>query len=132
MKKAVFLLLVLALTLSACGGDVSEVEVLEWESSEIYSDDDIEEAMYVVEQYFKKNFNGCKLTELSYKDSAAVFDDWAEQYDAYEAIVIYSTFEVDDSGADPSLEPGFTYRNWKWILVRSRFGNWKHVDHGYG
>ena len=50
---------------------------------------------------------------------------------ADEVLVFTSTFDVDESGGDGSLNPNDTYKNWKWILVRTNGGEWEHVDHGY-
>ena len=46
-------------------------------------------------------------------------------------MVLLSSFDVDSSGGDGSLNPNSTYDNWMWILVRSKNEEWKHVDHGY-
>ena len=43
-----------------------------------------------------------------------------------------SSFDVDETGGDGSLNPNSTYDGWCWILVRNTGGRWKHVDHGYG
>ena len=87
----------------------------------------------VAKDYFGNEFDGCTLTKLSYPGDtyADEFDEWAEQYDADEAIVILSSFDVDSSGGDGSLNPDSTYDDWKWILIRNDSGNWEHVDHGY-
>ena len=50
---------------------------------------------------------------------------------ADEVIVLISSFDVDSSGGDGSLNPNSTYTRWSWILVRNKNGKWKHVDHGY-
>ena len=98
-----------------------------------YSDSDIEAAFQTVKDYFGNEFDGCTLTKLSYPGDtyADDFYEWAEQYDADEAIVILSSFDVDSSGGDGSLNPDSTYDDWKWILIRNDSGNWEHVDHGY-
>ena len=57
--------------------------------------------------------------------------DFATRNGADEVLVFTSTFDVDESGGDGSLNPNDTYRNWKWILVRTNGGEWEHVDHGY-
>ena len=86
-----------------------------------------------MKSYFAMNFDGCTLTKLYYPgDSYAdKFDEWAAQYNADEAIVIMSSFDVDSSGGDGSLSPNSTYDNWNWVLIRNNGENWKHVDHGY-
>ena len=139
MKKRFMLLLAalaLVLALAGCGGgNVDNVQIVEWEPSEIYSDADIEAAFRTVESYFKREFKGCTLTQLYYvgDDQADEFARIAEQYDSdVEAIVIGSSFDVDSSGGDGSLSPNYTYTRWQWVLVRSNGGAWRHVDHGYG
>jgi ABC-type glycerol-3-phosphate transport system substrate-binding protein len=134
MKKLIALVLTLVcmLSLVACGGNVKNVKTTDY-SSEIYSDAEIKSAIDVAIEYFKKNFEGCTLTEITYLGDDKL-DDWqefAERNNADDVIVLVSTFEVDASGGDGSLNPNSTYTNWKWILVRTDGGKWKHVDHGY-
>lgn len=135
MKKilAVIVLFCMMLTLVACG-DVSDVEVIEWQPSEIYTDSEINSAISVVKTYFRTTFDGCTLTEISYPgdEASEEFKEWAEQYGADEAIVLYSSFDVGSSGGDGSFEPNSTYENWKWVLVRNEGGPWEHKTHGYG
>lgn len=135
MKRVVSLLLLcLSLfALTACGGgDVDEVGVLEVES-ELYTSAEIADGINVTLEYFKKNFDGCKLRELQYIGDEENNDylDFAARNDADEVLVFTSTFDVDSSGGDGSLNPNDTYKNWKWILVRHNGGDWEHVDHGY-
>lgn len=68
------------------------------------------------------------------KEGDKVSEDHQEftaRYNADEVIVLLSTFDVDESGGDGSLNPNSTYTDWNWILVRKNGGKWKHVDHGY-
>ena len=135
MKKLFNLLFMLVvLLLTACGGgSIDKVEIPDWPPSAIYTDDDIESAFQTVKDYFSKEFDGCTLTKLYYPGDAFAdeFQEWAAQYNADEAIIIYSSFDVDSSGGDGSFNPNSTYKEWKWILVRNKGGNWEHVDHGY-
>jgi len=137
MKKIIALCLALILVLSTVGcnkGNVNNVNITDWKPSEIYSDEDIQSAITVVMDYFKSEFEGCTLTNVSYPgdSSADEFIEWAEQYEADEAIVLYSSFDVDASGGDGSLNPNSTYTDFKWILTRSKNGSWEHKTHGYG
>ena len=59
-------------------------------------------------------------------------ESWAEQYDAEEAMVLYSDFDVDSSGGDGSLNPNSTYTDWSWVLVRENGGAWKIATWGMG
>ena len=140
MKKATLVIITLIMTLifTGCGrkdsvGNIDNVKVPDWKPSEIYSDDDIEAAYKTVKYYFSNEFDGCTLTKLYYPGDtyADEFNKWAEQYDADEAIVLLSSFDVDSSGGDGSLNPDSTYDDWQWILIRNDGGDWEHADHGY-
>lgn len=114
------------------GGNVSQTEIIPWESSALYTDAEILDAIAVTEDYFAKEFQGCTLREISYMgdDHQDEFVKWAKDYEAEEAIVLVSTFDVDVSGGDGSLNPNDTYEDWEWVLVRDN-GAWRHVTHGY-
>lgn len=139
MKKKTFIIIALVMILlTGCsgknnGGNINNVQISDWKPSEIYSDEDIEAAYQTVKDYFGKEFGGCTLTKLYYPGDtySDEFQEWAKQYDADEAIIIVSSFDVDSSGGDGSLEPNTTYDDWNWILIRDHGGDWKHVDHGY-
>ena len=108
--------------------DIVEKEV----TSNIYSYDDITSAINTVIDYFNENFKGCTLKEIYYAgDNENYFKEILQQYGGDEAIVLISTFDVDGSGGDGSLNPNSTYKDWIWLLVRNKQGEWKHVDHGY-
>ena len=135
MKKCrwITLCLLLALMLAACGGDVRQAE-LAVGPSELYTDAEIGDAMDVVLDHFRKEFDGCTLTWLGYDEAKvlAAQREWAAQYDADQAIVLLSDFEVDSFGGDGSLNPGGTYLNWQWILTRSGNGKWVLRTWGFG
>ncbi len=131
---ALLVALCLLLPLTGCGGSVKDLRVADWKPSTLYSDEDISAAIDTVSDHFKAHFKGCSLTNIRYPgdEAEAQFAHWAKQYDADQAIVLYSTFEVGPSGGDGSLNPNSTYTNWKWVLVRSANGDWEHKTHGYG
>ncbi len=135
MRKPTILLLLLTflLTLCACGGDVSKVSISIPSESDLYTTKEIEDAIDVTLDYFKKEFKGCTLTELSYAgdETSKDFAEWAQRIDGDEVIVLVSSFDVDASGGDGSLNPNSTYTKWMWILAREEGGKWQHVDHGY-
>ena len=134
MKRfiALVLAIICILVLVSCGGNVKNVKITDY-SSEIYSDAEIKSAIEVAIDYFKKNFEGCTLTEITYLGDEKNNDwqDFAERNNATDVIVLVSSFEVGASGGDGSLNPNSTYNNWKWILVKNNNGKWEHVDHGY-
>lgn len=137
MKRLIWttVMFILLLTLSACGGKLSEgmqVEITEGDT--YYSNEDIQAAVDTVEKEFKKDFPGCTMTSLRYtaisgKDSNT---EWATQYNAEEAMVLYSDFTVDDSGRSESLNPDSTYTDWQWVLVRNAGEKWKIATCGLG
>jgi hypothetical protein len=135
MRKIAFLLslFTLLLTLCACGGDVSKVNVTIPNDSSLYSADEIKDAIDVAMDYFKKEFDGCTLTKITYAgdETSADFSEWAQRIDGDEVIVLVSSFDVDETGGDGSLNPGSTYTKWMWIMARQEGGKWQHVDHGY-
>ena len=102
--------------------------------AENYSKEDINVAMDQVEKKFKQKFTGCVLTDLWYDEfiNDRMAEEWKEQYEADEAIILLSNYKVGKSGGDGSLVPGETYSNWQWILVREGDGIWKVKTWGYG
>ena len=124
--------ILLVFSLSACGGNVRGVKTHHVDS-EMYSQDDINSAIDTIKKEFKSDWKGCTLTEIYYAgdDCSKDHQDWADRNNADEVIVLLSSFDVDSSGADGSLNPNSTYDNWNWILVRTNGGQWQHADHGY-
>lgn len=133
MKRTVCLALLLLLILTGCGGNVSQVEIQEV-PSQIYSEAEIDAAVDTAIRYFRQHFSGCTLTQIAYAgdEKAAAMEEWAERAQVEAAIILVSSFDVDASGGDGSLNPNSTYTGWQWILVRSADGTWEHRDHGYG
>lgn len=102
--------------------------------SEIYSENEIKDAMNIVKKKFQRDFKGCTLTDLWYGEniSSGSEVEWAKQYNADEAIILFSNFDVDSSGGDGSLNPNTTYTKWQWILVRNKSNNeWSLKTWGY-
>lgn len=114
------------------GGDTSQTKRIIGESS-LYSQAEIEQMMDTVESTFRREFKGCTLLELKYDEalSQKQSGDWAEQYQPDEAAVLTSSFDVDGSGGDGSLNPNTTYSKWLWVLTRNGDGNWKLQTWGY-
>lgn len=135
MKKwfVLFLSVILLAGLSGCGGNVRNLQILDWKPSELYSDSEINSAIAVIKNEFDLSWKGCTLKEITYAgdEKTLAHLQWAERHDADEVIVLISSFDVDSSGGDGSLNPNSTYTRWNWILVRNKNGKWKHVDHGY-
>ena len=131
MKKILICLILLCVLMCSCG-DCGNVDfaVRERVGSEIYHDREIEDAIDEAEAYFKKQFNGCTLTTISYAGDEETAD-WADRYEGSEVIVLTSSFLTGAQAGDGSLNPNDIYTKWKWILIRTPGGRWKHADHGY-
>ena len=134
MRKLIALIstIICVLSIVACDGNAPKVKITDY-SSEIYTDAEIKSAIDVTIDYFNLFFEGCTLTEITYlgDDELDNWQEFAEKNNADDVIVLVSSFEVDASGGDGSLIPNSTYTNWKWTLVRTDGGKWKHVSHGY-
>ena len=133
MKKVLALIFaaVCVFCFSGCGISFTAERIVS--ESEIFTEEDIDRAMFAVYKKFAFDFEGCVLLELEYDEdySKPRAEDWAENYGYDEAIVLLSKFYVAAEG-DGSLEPGETYAKWNWILVRNKGGSWKLMTWGYG
>ena len=136
MKKAVYTLTmaVLVFSLAGCGWGSTRGLQTKIGSSDVFTQEDIESAMGIVTEFFRKEFEGCTLKTLEYSEELTRDDaeEWAEQYDAEEAIVLISSFYVAPNGGDGSLNTDSTYENWQWILTRNSGEAWTLQTWGYG
>ena len=140
MKKRIIIILVVLLAVIGAivnaflnrGGDVSKVRT-SFTSTDYHSEDDIKQSMKIVKDFFQKKFKGCTLTDLWYDDAVSLDaeNEWKQQYNGEEAIILSSNFDVDASGGDGSLDPNETYTDWQWILVKNSDGEWKLETYGY-
>ena len=134
MKKMLLFIfaLICLILLTACGGDISNVRIKAC-SSDLYSEAEISDAIETALRYFRKEFKGCTLAEIGYLGDERIrnYQEFAVRNKADDVIVLVSSFTVGASGGDGSLNPNSVYWDWKWILVRSDGGSWRHVDHGY-
>ncbi|HEL1584837.1 TPA: hypothetical protein TXJ06_001581 [Streptococcus suis] len=127
--KRVLLALVGLLVLGGCATAQPEVNLA---TSHVYTEADIKQEVDVVKDEFAADFQGARLLKLSYKgDDAELFADWAADYQAEEAIILYTDFATDEQGgADKTLSPNTTYRDWQWILTRKQDSDWEFVTGG--
>ena len=129
MKKflVIFISVIMVLGFSGCGITFAARKVSD--RSEIYSKEDIEEAMDVVFDEFS-DFEGAVLLKLEYDEdfSNRQMKLNTEQYDSDEAIVLRSKFftMVKTEGKK------WDVMKWDWILVRNEGENWEFKSCGYG
>lgn len=102
--------------------------------SDVYSDFEINNAIFSAKLYFALNFDNCKLIDIGYAgdESIPAAEAWAEDSHAEKAIILISSFETDDKGGGGSFMPNKVYKDWQWIMVRRLGFLWFHKTHGYG
>lgn len=135
MKHVLFpvCLIILSLFAGCSRGNISQVRTIAGTSA-FYSQTEIENAMDTAISHFRENFEGCTLLTMEYCEEKSLrsADGWAETYQADEAIVLLSSFSVDEKGGDGSFTPGEIYHSWQWVLVRSEGSPWQLKTWGYG
>jgi hypothetical protein len=134
MKRMIglFMMIFMLFCLIACRGNISKVESPAVDS-QIYSQEEIEQAMKIIKKEFKQNWSGCTLKELYYAGDTTCleYSEDAGNYEADEILILLSSFDVDASGGDGSFNLDSSCTNWKWILARSKNEGWSLVDYGY-
>ena len=122
----IFVVIMVVISLSGCGITFAARKV--YDKSEIYSKEDIREAMNVVFDEFS-GFEGAVLLKLEYDEefSNRQMRFNTKQYDCDEAIVLRSKFLSLLKGEGKKLN----IVKWDWILVRNEGENWEFKSCGY-
>ena len=129
MKKflKIFVVIMVVISLSGCGITFTARKV--YDKSEMYSKEEIREAMDVVFNGFS-DFEGAVLLKLEYDEefSNKQMKFNTGQYNCDEAIVLRSKFLslVKAEGKKWNIV------KWDWILVRNEGENWEFKSCGYG
>lgn len=112
------------------GGNIEEVHV-HFVSSEIHSQEEIDDAIRSAMNYFALNFKGCTLTDIEYAgDELTKAEASFIEREAENTIVLVSTFETGPIQWD-AFEVNSTYSYWSWCLKKVA-GKWVVVNYGYG
>ena len=120
---AVLLAAVVVGVIAVCFGNGARSGVKrEIRASDYYSQEEIDD-----------HFPGCVMTSFRYDEESVreAEPEWADQYQADQAIVLLSDFQTDKHGGDGSLNPNEIYQDWQWVLVRSGNGDWTLKTCGY-
>ena len=129
MKKflKIFVIIMIVMSFSGCGITFAARKV--YDKSEIYSKEDIREAMDVVFDEFS-DFKYAVLLKLEYDEefSNSQMRFNTKQYDSDEAIVLRSKFLSLIKAEGKRLN----IVKWDWILVRNEGENWEFKSCGYG
>lgn len=130
MKKILCILIAAILVFCFCGCGISFIAVKIIDDSDLYSSEEIKDAMDIVCREIEKS-DGYILLKLEYDEefSKKQMKYYEEQYDADEAIVFRSKFFVSKE-TEGALEKG-EIAKWSWIFIRNKGGSWEFRDCGY-
>ena len=109
---------------------------IDYGTSEIYTEDDMEEMVDLIEEEFS-TWNGCELHALRYggdelanEENLQYVNSMRDDKSFVDCAVFQGDFHspVEDKGAwDPDTE----YTDWNWWLAREEGGNWELITWGY-
>ena len=125
--------IILCLLLIMCVGCQRKEVKVKMIYSDIYTEEEIQEAIDVIKKEFSQDWKGCTLKEIYYAgDDKALFTSYAKQYQGDEALVLKTNFHTNFSACKMGLNSNCDYEDYQWILIRNNNGKWKHIDGGYG
>ena len=142
MKKIVIYLsmILMIFLLVGCNQNNKPTDIkLDIGESTKFSKEEIDNAVDCLKRSF--DFEACTLTKIYYNEeiSNTAVEDYLQfgngsvnKVKAENVIVLLSDFDVDNSGDNPVLNPGETYTNYNWILIKDdKNSDWKVDDCGF-
>lgn len=142
MKKIVIYLsmILMIFSLVGCNQNNKPTNIkLDIGESTKFSKEEIDNAVDCLKRSF--DFEACTLTKIYYNEeiSNTAVEDYLQfgngsvnKVKAENVIVLLSDFDVDNSGDNPVLNPGESYTNYNWILIRDdKNSDWKVDDCGF-
>ena len=131
MKRITAILLsiiLLTAILTACGNiaNVQRTKV----DSEFFTQEEIDEAIDVVLDYFKHEFDGCTLKEIKYAGDEQLEEYHQQKDDDFVYIVLTSTFTTGPN-EQGSAGPNALVEDYTWTLVRHNGGKWEIKSWGW-
>lgn len=142
MKKIVIYLsmILMIFSLVGCNQNNKSTNIkLDIGESTKFSKEEIDNAVDCLKRSF--DFEACTLTKIYYNEeiSNTAVEDYLQfgngsvnKVKDENVIVLLSDFDVDNSGDNPVLNPGETYTNYNWILIRDdKNSDWKVDDCGF-
>ena len=142
MKKIVIYLsmILMIFSLVGCNQNNKPTNIkLDIGESTKFSKEEIDNAVDCLKRSF--DFEACTLTKIYYNEeiSNTAVEDYLQfgngsvnKVKAENVIVLLSDFDVDNSGNNPVLNPGETYTNYNWILIKDdKNSDWKVDDCGF-
>lgn len=138
-KRFILILIIIFVLILSIGyrsinikGNVRNAKITIGES-DIYSKEEIQDAINIVLERFESF--PAKLIRLWYDEEKSLeeSEDWKIQYDAHEAIVLYSDFKtyIGNQAINQGFNSNQEYKNWKWILTKNNNESWELKTMGY-
>ena len=126
MKKLIAFLMILTICIALCAcGDVSQVKIVEVES-QIYTQEELTDAINTAIDYFRQNYDHCKLLNIRYAGDGNMREEYG--------LVVVFDFSTDNSDAVyklGSFSPGETYSDMSFDMVRNGSGKWEVKNVGW-
>ncbi len=126
-KKFTMLSIILIILIAIIVFSISIYKSIVYDTSEIYSEDRIENALEIVKSKLNE-FDGCIIISLSYAGDDISLRE-ANNRD-YENIVVIKTLFISSLKAKGAWEPHSLYE-WTFILGCHSEENWQIIDYGY-
>ena len=142
MKKIAALIttLICALQLVGCGTRPASEAKIDYGTSSLYTKEDMDEAIKLIEELFDNELDGCELHSLTYEgdsecnaENVAWLNDLEKARDNKERFKEYIAFKSDFRSpmiAYGAWEADKDY-HWDFCLGRSEGGKWKLMTWGY-
>ena len=141
MKK--FIMVALALMLALINVQVSAETKIDYGTSKIYSQADMDESISLIKEQFAK-WQGCELYSIRYAGDECNNEEnikWLNELieargykdNCVKCIEFISDFYVskDAEKYNLALNPDFEYKNWQWWLALTEKGEWELLTWGY-
>ena len=143
MKKIIALITTLfcAFPLVGCGTRPASEAIIDYGTSSIYTKEDMDEAIKLIEELFDDEYDGCELHSITYggdsecnAENVAWLNDLEKARDNEETFTECIMFKSDWHSPKigyGSFEDDKEYKGWDWWLGRSKDGKWKFMTCGY-
>ena len=130
MRRMLAVLLVLMISAgctACCRGDTAHTVVIPGIGSDFFTDRELKDGIDEIKACFCRDFPGCTLRTIQYAGDVMSLQ-WSHRH---RAMVFISSFDVDESGCEGTLEPNSTYKGWQWLLIRNAEGTWELEANGH-
>lgn len=139
MKKGksilLFLLvfLILMVNIGCSNNKKEENAVKNITKSNIYKEDELNEAMDALIQYFEEKFVGVNLINVSYvgDENKADIEIYKKEYAVDNLIILNTTFNTESTIGDIPFDINSEYKDYPWIMVKNEEGKWVVRSWGY-